>query len=458
MPVNRPQILRLALPLAGLGLVVGVWAWQKHAGQRAAKLMQLEEIIDPLPHRPVCDFWQPWRALVAPSDTATYLQRIRRRLEDQSQRGEEYRAAMRAATHVLEGDNEQVCILGRVTSGDAFSLDIATLNDCQQAPVAFFDSNLALSAEKLTDGGFVNAIEFRLGLQDIDPRRLRTFLAEQVALLGSGYQGWSEAFPHYFALNHRGLALTAALKDPDGGTRVTYTWLNQAMLTAFNQWSRYLLGLGDMITIESSFDDGTATGTTPPYLRSELDTGLSAVALFIGPRTREYLAQPAVIPLTVAHNIIVRFAGLHIKLIGMKFSGLLVVGDEEVSYSGAFSGVDDVEIAGSYRGLGTQGLGGMITDIVRDAVRAEVERLQHGNHGRGWPFKIALKADAAGGTHLLYATSFQSPVNFINVLKAEKTQANGFVLPSDEAISSLNLWARQSFDALIKDQARSSCR
>jgi len=95
---------------------------------------------------------------------------------------------------------------------------------------------------------------------------------------------------------------------------------------------------------------------------------------------------------------------------------------------------------------------------VRDAVNAEVARLKNGNHGQGWPFKIALRHGDGSGAHLIYATSFQSPVNFISLLKAEKTQKNGFVLPSDEAIGSLNLWARQSFEALIKDQAQSSCQ
>jgi hypothetical protein len=92
----------------------------------------------------------------------------------------------------------------------------------------------------------------------------------------------------------------------------------------------------------------------------------------------------------------------------------------------------------------------MIKEVVDEAVQREVKRLVEGNHGKGWTFDLALDS-SRGKNVFVYDTEFESPVNFVNLLRENKDETGNPVLPDKSSLTELNRWSVSSVDAVLAD-------
>lgn len=448
-----------ALMIAAGGLAFGVLAFWGASTFSAKSVDESDDVASPLahaikdpePHEPKCSFWQPWKKLVAPGDPQAYLQKLKRRLQEKSTRSGEYLSLINREHSVLDGASEAICIKGRFLQDGAYQLDAGDLAQCETAPQGFLDLNMKIRVEKMDSGGFINELSIDVGMQDVTPEALLAFLGDELTLMRSGYRGWSHAFPAYYALNASGFAPVDAEAQGDN-VRLRYWWQTQAMRKWLTKWSDYLMGLGNLVSIKTTFEDAEKTR----LLSSSIDTLMSGIDVTIPPAAVAYVKAPRTTEMEVAHDITVKFRGLEIGLRGMKFTGHLEPAPGRISYEGRFVGVGNVHIGGAYRGLTGGSFVKMIQEVVEEKVKEELDRLTTGNRGKGWTF--ALRHETIGGTNVFtYQTSLQSPVNFLNLVREDKDGTGSFVLPDKLALTDLNKWSTASVDALIQDEGMSGC-
>lgn len=410
-------------------------------------------IVDPEPHAPACAFWKPWQTLVAPGTPEGYLSKIKRRLAEPSTRSGDYQALIARSAGVLEGTTESVCIAGRFVADGSYRLEGSDADSCESLPATFLDSNLELKVERLAEGGFINSLGLVVGLQDIRPDALWPFFHDQAALMLEGYRGWSKAFPTYFEQSRAGFSLVGPEALPERDVRLRYAWQTQPMRSGMPKWTDYLMLLSDLVSVRTTF---LGQGERP-LLDSRVETVLTGMALTVPQASLAFLSAPTPIPLTVAHDVQVRFRGLEIELKGVKFAGILTPSPGQIVYEGKFLGAQEVVVGGSYRGVVGGSVGKMIHDLVREHLDGELKRLTSGNRGQGWTFRIGLETLEA--TYVLtYRTTFQSPINVLNILREDKDKTGNPVLPSARALAELNGWASASVEALLNDFAAVDCR
>lgn len=406
-------------------------------------------LADPESHRPACDFWGPWQRLVAPGTPEDYLKAIKVRLDEPSARSGEYLRYIDREHSVLDGASESICIRGRFTDSGTYELDAGALESCREAPPGFLDLNVEIRVERLGEGGFINEMTIAVGLAHVTPEGVLAFLKEQGELMRGGYQGWSAAFPAFHALNLAGFGPVAAAAQGDGSGKIRYAWLTQPLRGWQPKWADYLMQLSDLVSLSTAL----APTPGPLLLSTRVETLLSGIEVTVPQAAVDYLAAPATIPLTVAHDVNVRFRGLEIKLFGMKFSGELTPAEGALTYVGRFAGVDRVELGGAYRGFSGGAFGKMIQELVAEKIQEEVQRLTTGNGGKGWVFDISHATVGEGKNVFTYKTSLQSPVNFLNLVRQDKDSTESTVLPDKSALQGLNRWSAASVEALIKDAA-----
>lgn len=452
--MRKPQqILTYAFTAALLG--VGTWVLfiKPSKDTQVQAPARWTTIDDPEPHAPACSFWKPWQQLVAPASPKDYLDKIKRRLEEPSTRSGEYKALISRSSGVLDGATESVCIAGRFMTDGSYHLEGSDTETCTTLPATFLDSNLELRVERLGEGGFINELNLAVGMEHVQPSSLWPFLHDQAALMLQGYRGWSKAYPKYFEQSRNGFGLVGPEPLENSDSRLRYAWQTQTMRSVMPKWADYLMLLSDLVSIRTRFL-GEADRV---LLDSRVETVLTGMALTLPQATITYLAQPTAMPLTVAHDIQVRFRGLEILLKGMRFTGAFKNDADAIVYEGRFLGVDDVTVGGSYRGVVGGSFGKMIHEMVREHLHAELKRLTTGNRGKGWTFRIGLETLGTSNV-LTYKTSFQSPVNFLNLVREDKDRTDSPVLPNARSLAELNKWAISAVEALLSDFATANCQ
>ncbi len=451
---TRPLLLAFLGLLGAIGLFQGVQAFRAADVPETAKattahtiqLLDSESTTDP------CVFWAPWRRLVAPGVPKAYLERLKRRLDEPSARSGDYKKMIERAHGVLDGKAEKVCISGRMGEGGAYVLDAQDTNQCSTLPSGFLESNLQIAVEEGDGGGFINDIEVQVGMDHVRPEGVVEFMRDEVRLMRAGYKGWSKAFPAYFEVNRSGFGLTEYVLDPTGEARLTYLWLNQAMMSVFPEWAQYLFKLSDLVSIQTSF-----LGAGDQRLFStRFDTTQSGIDFRLPQAAQNYLDQPGPMPLTVTHDFIIRFRGLIITLKDMRFTGQFTPEPGKMVYDGRFVGIGGVLLSGAYRGISGGSFGQMVYELVQEKIKEELNRLTKGNHGKGWVFRISHETVGSANV-FTYKTTLQTPVNFLNLVREEKDQTESPVLPNRVSIQQLNRQTAKSVDALLLDEASHPC-
>lgn len=413
---------------------------------KSTRLFDAESTTD------ACAFWAPWRRLVAPGQPKAYLERIKKRLDEPSARSGEYKKIIERAHGVLDGSTEKVCISGRFAADGTYGLDAADTSRCSTLPQGFLESNLQLAVEAGDGGGFINDIEVQVGMDHVRPEAVVPFMRDQVKLMRDGYKGWSKAYPAYFEASKTSFGLTDFALNETGEARLTYLWLNQAMISVFPDWAQYLFKLSDLVSIQTTFlgaNDQRLFGT-------RLDTAQSGIDFMLPLAAQAYLDQPGPMPLTVTHDLIIRFRGLVITLKDMRFTGQFSPENGKMVYQGRFVGVGQVVMSGAYRGLSGGSFGKMVYELVQEKIKEEINRLTKGNHGQGWVFRISH--ETIGTTNVFtYKTTLQTPVNFLNLVREEKDQTESPVLPNRVSLQQLNRQTAKSIDALLQDEAAHPC-
>lgn len=450
----RPLLLAALAIICAVGLVHGVKAF--HAADTPDEVASSggapTKLFDAQPPRAACEFWTPWKKLVAPGDPKSYLERIKQRLDEPSARSGEYKKMIERARGVLTGSSEKVCISGRVGADGAYHLDAEDASQCSTLPAGFLETNLQIGVEEADGGGYINDIEVAVGMDHVRPEGVLTFFQEQSRLMRTGYNGWTGAFPAYRKVNEAGFGLTGFQLAADGQARLTYLWLNQAMMSFFPGWAEYLFKLSDLATVQTTF-----LGANGQMLyQSRLDTAQSGLDVIVPPAAQAYLDRPEAMELTVTHDIIVRFRGLVITLKDLRFTGRFAPDPGNMVYDGRFVGVGNVELSGAYRGLSGGSFGKMIYEMVQEKIREEINRLTQGNKGNGWIFRLSHETKGAGNV-FIYKTTLQSPVNFLNLVREDKDTTESPVLPTKPGLAQLNRLTLKSVDALIQDLSIQPC-
>lgn len=437
-----------------LGLVHGVRVFRAAdvPETASAQTAQPTQLYDGEPATDSCALWAPWRQLVAPGQAKSYLERIKMRLDEPSARSGEYKKIIERAHGVLDGKAEKVCISGRVGADGAYSLDAEDASQCSSLPSGFLESNLQIAVEEGDGGGFINDVEVQVGMEHVRPEAVVSFMGEQVRLMRAGYKGWSKAFPAYYEVSKAGFGLTDYKLEATGEAKLTYLWMNQAMMSVFPEWAQYLFKLSDLVSIQTFF-----LGVGDQRLFStRFDTAQSGIDFQLPPAAQTYLDQAGPMPLTVTHDFVIRFRGLVITLKDMKFAGLFKPETGKMVYEGRFVGVGQVLMSGAYRGVSGGRFGQMIYELVQERIKEEINRLTKGNRGKGWVFHISH--ETIGTTNIFtYKTTLQTPVNLLNLVREEKDQTESPVLPDRVSIQQLNRQTAKSIDALLLDEAAHPC-
>jgi hypothetical protein len=400
---------------------------------------------DDEPGQPPCAFWEPWKRLVAPDEPRDYLQRVKSLMGSRAERTERFFELISRGHGVTSGQSERLCILGRFDAQGKYALHGEDAKECAGVPPSFFDINLEMGVERLPSGAFINSIHLAVGTGAIGPEAFVRFAKDQIALMRGGYKGWSKAFPRYFELNRSGLGWYVAKTRPEMELRVGF--LSQPMMGWVPAWGEYLLRLSDLVTVTSSISEGL----DKKLLGARSDTVVSRLELSILDDGVKMLDALRPHELHVAHDVIVRFRGLQILVNGMRFAGDVTPLADTIRYAGKFRGIKDFVLEGAYRGVGLGGdFGKMIKEVVDEAVQREVKRLVEGNHGKGWTFDLALDS-SRGKNVFVYDTEFESPVNFVNLLRENKDETGNPVLPDKSSLTELNRWSVSSVDAVLAD-------
>ncbi len=433
-------------PQGGVSLDVG-----------AAKSPGPNNLTDSEPYEPRCDFWKPWLTLVAPETPKSYLQAIAQLVVDGAARTSQYQdLIMRdpGLLGALRGEGEHLCIAGAFSQNNQYHLDANKASACHKKPARFLDQNLEIKVTPLDEGGFENKIKFAVHLGGVTPGSFRDFWVQQTNLMHKGYRGWSKAFPTYHNINQNGFGLVAITSQAQPFTELRFDWLTQAMMSSQIDWATFLLKLGDLARVDMAVE----TDQGLPLLSYRIETRLSSVTLKVPRDDQNIFKDAKSTPITIGHDVLVKFRGLEVRIKGLKYKGILQNNAEKFAFDGWFDGVNQVEIAGNYRGLGmTGGLGKMIHDLVKEIIDREIGRLKKGHGGQPASLRLGLYRKESQG-QLEFEMDFDAAVNVLNIVREEKDQVDSPVMPNKKTIRDINQWAQKTMGALISDFETTRCQ
>lgn len=421
-----------------------------------SKSISQTTLFDTEPFEPPCLFWRPWLTLVSPENPKPYLQSIVQLLVDQSGRSSQYQEMIMrdpGLLGALRGGAEEICIAGNFGQDGRYHLDANRANGCNKNPSRFLEHNLAIKVLPLDGGGFENEVKFAVHLGAVSPDSFRSFWIQQVGLMHKGYKGWSKAFPEYYKANRTGFGLVEIQTEDKAFTELKLDWLTQAMMTTQIDWASFLLKLGDLARV----DMWAETDMGQSLLASRLETRLSSLTLKVPKENHGLYESSQIVPVVIGHDILVKFRGLEVRLKGLKYRGSLQSIGDQFAFDGRFDGVDKVEIAGAYRGLGmTGGLGKMIHDLVQEVINREIGRLKKGHQGEPAKLRLGLYKNGADG-QFEFNLRFDAAINILNIVREEKDQIDSPVMPNKKTIADINKWAQKTMGALISDFETSRC-
>lgn len=353
----------------------------------------------------------------------------------------------------LRGDSEDICISGYFDSNKNYVMDAETSTACNRRLSQFLDQQLDIKVKPLKTGGFFNHIRFKLHLGHVSADKFRKFWISQMALIKNRYRGWTQAYPNFYAVNRSGFGLVDVIPTKNGEFKAKFDWMTQSMVSRWPGWAIYLLKLGDILegAIELENDQKQMIGTVG------IDTRLSSVHIVFPPAVQNYSEGAHVVPAFLNHHALVRFRGLEINVRGFKFKGNFKSQDDTIAFDGVFDGVEKVDIGGSYRNLGNLGIGQMINDLVRETMQQEIGRLQQDSQGNPAHLRVGIFQD--GEDSVLEADlTFEAAINFLNIIREEKDQVGGPVMPDSTSITDLNRWTRETYNAILKDYEATHCK
>ena len=436
---------------------------EMNSEQQAAKVAPSQNteanrptLLESEPYQPTCGFWKPWIDLVSPASPPEYLSQIISLLKDGSKRSEAYiNIIMKdpGMLGALRGDSEDICISGYFDGNKNYMMDAETSTACNRRLSQFLDQQLEIKVKPLKTGGFYNHIRFRLHLGNVTADKFRKFWIAQMALIKNRYQGWTQAYPNFYAVNRSGFGLVDVIPTENGDVRAKFDWLTQSMVGHWPGWAIYLLKLGDILegAIELENDQKQMIGAVG------IDTRLSSVHIVFPPAVQNYSAGDHVVSAFLNHHALVRFRGLEINVRGFKFKGNFTSQEDTMAFDGVFDGVEKVDIGGSYRNLGNLGIGRMINDLVRETMQQEIGRLQRDSQGNPAHLRVGIFQDGED-SYLEADLTFEAAINFLNIIREEKDQVGGPVMPDPTSISDLNRWTRDTYNAILKDYEASHCK
>jgi hypothetical protein len=374
----------------------------------------------------------------------------------------------------LRGDPEHICITGLFEPSGNYNLSAQEDSTCKKKPAKFLEQNLDVKITPLEVGGFENHVKFTMHVGAAIPAQFREFWLQQMSLFQQGYRGWSEAFKEYHQINQNGFGLVAiepSKMSPnvtqlgqDATTELRFDWLTQAMMSTKIDWATFLLKLGDLAQV----DMWTATHYPENYegpkpyegriLGSKIETRLASVTLKVPLESRKLFESPTEVPVVLGHDVFIKFRGIEVNVKGLRYRGTLHSDDSQFAFDGWFEGVDQVEIAGAYRGLGMgSAFGKMIHDLVKDAIDREIARLKKGHLMEPARLRLGLYKNGTQGQFEIEAR-FDAAINLLNIIREEKDQVDSPVMPNKKTIRNINDWGQETLTALIKDfDLKSEC-
>lgn len=419
------------------------------------------ELID-RPEIPKCDFWNPWNEVLGPQNAQDVFSRLELMASEKRTFEQSFQDFLEKRGDFFKSDHETICIDAILTNE---SVSVRAKTKCQSdASELFGDARIELSSVPSGEKDFIQKIDVTIGLGELSVKNIRKLLKMYNGLIHKGLKGWQQAIPGVYESNKNGLHALLETSPQENAELhhivTSFQWASQKMYSDRPSLAEYMLGLSNLITLNSDFTDAQEnifTSVKSLTVNQTLEVKWASLPSGVVP----YVLKSEEVPnipfdrdwsYSWFHNtnIKVNFRGIVIDLNDFLFKVDSEAQDDFFKWTGKFEGISGFEVSGSYRDLSINMIDSMINEVITEYMAKEIKRLKSGNNGEGFHYTIEAGKGKTQNKATI-AIRFESPVNMIEVARSIQDDWDNPVLPNARSKKQARQWLASSFQSLNRD-------